>query len=1033
MTGGNGKALHSLLDDTKRRLRNALGWALFGGLGMALLAVLLLSAVLVSLGLGDAGVGIVQLVCSTLAVGGSLTGWVWSRRWTGSEARIASFLDQQATGADLLAALELQRDRGRFGASHSLTDAAVRSILTEAESRGVRRHLAERVAKFRARMTVALTALLFAVCAFGAWAPRTMHQALTALGSVQTWSEPWETVPPEPRLGDVRITYRYPDYAGRPPRRVVSTDGAVKALAGTEVTVEATAEMPLREASLELELGAITEAENTERVAATVDGSHLGATFVLRSAGAYRIRLVDRDGRLYQQRRGRLIRVEADEIPTVELLAPEVSPLELNEGDELQLRFRAKDDFGLTLARLRWRVLGRPTDGTAELLDFGHSTEGARAALVRLADMKLQPGDQVAYSVEVLDSDTVNGPKVGASRTQELRIYSRQDHHRRVLEAHQKALDELVHLLGDHLDEPFTLTAFRPSLTSAREKLQRAGIAQALLHEAEEAAREDPLGRSQIADAFLQTRQGLKRQTRRGQRSLRRAESAALAPSDGAGRRVQAAEARMTRFLEKNAVYLADLLNDQRIIDAEALAKELRDKQQALREALEAYRNAPSEELRAQIAQSIQAMKDQIQALMKEMARLQSSIPTDFVNRDALQQDQASLDDLFDRIENGQLDQAMDELDQLMAQTERMLSQLQDGRQQLQSREYSEVTQRAEEIWQELEDVRMRQEELARRTEAIANETRQRASKRVEGAEAFIEKQLERLRRAETALERGRDRAPLPDADRFDTALQRIQDAKTSLETRDFGATKDVLRQALSLFDVLEREAARRIQQVERFGGFLDGAKDAEAIAEHLENSRPPVQQVLDDLERITPSPDSVLRPEERKTLESFGRQQRQLQGRTEELQRRLEELSEQLPIVGDEVKDTLGQVRQSMGEAAQKLGDSDAPGGLGRERQALEGLRQVREQLQQMGQERYGGGQGQGVPLPFGFGRPRGGGGRDGSGRDMASQERVEIPSPESYEAPAAFREELLEAAKQGTVESFRDAVRRYYEELVK
>jgi len=49
-----------------------------------------------------------------------------------------------------------------------------------------------------------------------------------------------------------------------------------------------------------------------------------------------------------------------------------------------------------------------------------------------------------------------------------------------------------------------------------------------------------------------------------------------------------------------------------------------------------------------------------------------------------------------------------------------------------------------------------------------------------------------------------------------------------------------------------------------------------------------------------------------------------------------------------------------------------------------------------------------------------------------MQSREQVEIPKPEAFEAPTEFREELLEAAKKGTVEAYRDAVRRYYEELV-
>ncbi len=38
-----------------------------------------------------------------------------------------------------------------------------------------------------------------------------------------------------------------------------------------------------------------------------------------------------------------------------------------------------------------------------------------------------------------------------------------------------------------------------------------------------------------------------------------------------------------------------------------------------------------------------------------------------------------------------------------------------------------------------------------------------------------------------------------------------------------------------------------------------------------------------------------------------------------------------------------------------------------------------------------------------------------------------------EQYKAPAEFREDILKAAKQGTPEAYKEAVRQYYEEIVK
>jgi uncharacterized protein YukE len=1021
---GQGSTLEHLIAQSRRRLAETLHIGLVAGLGILLTIVLLISTGLVRVGINDSGVGIVQIALLGAGATAALVGWMWARRtWLARESSVADLLDRR--GSQLRSAMELARDRGQFGSSEGLADAAVRALTADAVARGAAPQFERELRRVQAGVVGGLAGLLVVAVLVGLWAPRSMAQALTALASIQTFDDPWERIPPEPQLSNLRVTYRYPAYVARAPRRMLSADGSVRALPGTEVTLEATTPDRLREASLELQVGDPTAA--AERVAAQVSGTQLQATFVLRREGTYRVRLVTGSGEVKEQRRGRPIRLDVDEVPVVRLLAPDVSPLEVNEHDDLRLRFRAEDDYGLGEATLRWRILGRPREGEVALLDFAGERTGQRAATVSLTELELQPGDRVAYSVEVADSDIILGPKRGASRTQELRVYSQRDHHARVLEAQQKALDELVHLMGDHLEQPFELARVETSLRSARRKVERAATATVLLRDAELASREDPLGRKQVAAAFAQARKGLATRRRASDRSVRRA-SQSPTTATAVGR----AEEKMTGWLEQNTVYLADLLNDQRMIDAEALAQRLREEQQALRDALEAYREAPSEALREQIAASIEDIKARISELMTELAKLQSTIPTDYANPDALQREQMDLDRLLEQVEDGQLDRAMEQLDQMLNQTERMLAQLQDGRSELQSREYSEISQRAEEIWRELEDVTMRQEELARRTEAVADVARERMTQQVDDADAFVQRQLARLDQALARLGEARDRAPAPDAERFDVALQRVNDGKVALEARDFGAAREVLDRATGQLSVLDREAARRIVQVERFGDFVEGAQNAEAVAERLRRARPPLEAVLEDLDALTPRPESVLDSEERQALQEFRQQQDSLRQRARGLEQQLDELGEQLPIVGEEVGETLDEVQQAMGQAAEKLGQSDAPGGLGGERRALEGLRQLQSQLQQMG-EPQAGGSGQGVPLPFGFQPPRGSRGEDGQGRDVRSQERVEIPSPEAYEAPAEFREELLEAAKQGTVEQFKDAVRRYYEELVK
>ena len=127
--------------------------------------------------------------------------------------------------------------------------------------------------------------------------------------------------------------------------------------------------------------------------------------------------------------------------------------------------------------------------------------------------------------------------------------------------------------------------------------------------------------------------------------------------------------------------------------------------------------------------------------------------------------------------------------------------------------------------------------------------------------------------------------------------------------------------------------------------------------------------------------------------------------------------------------KEVLKVVRKEMGKSSGGLQQGDAPGAQGPQRKALESLDKFRQALQKMGEGSSGGGGG--IPLPFMS--PGNGRGNGRGGRGPSSNDKVEIPQPEQYRAPAEFRQEILDAAKEGTVEAYKDAVQRYYEEIIK
>lgn len=1004
---------------------------------------LAVGAMIGALGAGPAAIAFTE--AGILLGGLAFTAFRYGRMYFSSlrtDEGVARLIDEAAKKEGqtlaLLSAVEMSRDRGRYGESESLTDLAVEGATEAASEAGVRRLVTHESRRSLKPRLYGMGATAIACGAIAVVAPKLLMDALRAPTAMDTIEEALRSVPPEPRLGDFRLHYRFPAYANRAPRTVESPSGRIHALPGTEVVIETTARHRVREAALLVSYGGEVE-EDDERVAVEVSGRQLRTTLVIARSGRYRFRVVGEDGELREERRGHEVVLEIDDPPQVELIEPSKSPLEVNERDRLTIEFSAKDDFLLGEAFIAWRVLSTSREGRVRLTS---ATSGQRryrgSAELDLGALPLSPGDRVAYSVEVRDNDTVNGPKAGASETRELRVYSKKAHHAAVLELEEQSLDELVHILGDNLEREFVrvenTAQYLALLDSSNKIVDRALAADDLLKRTVAAIRKDPMGRPQVADAFEQARRELRRHTKRKQqavRSARRAYERHPRPDDRQTKRVSKTQGRMVVSLEKNVVYLADLLNDQRLIDAEALAKELREQQQALRQALEDYKNAPTEEKRALIAESIKAIRGRIQEIMKELGKLKSSIPQDFVNSDALSpsMSQEGMDDLNQMLEQGDLDGAMEALDRMLNQTEKMLSQLQGGREELQSREYSEITETAERLWKNLEEVAEQERKLAKQTEDISKDVLERMRSRLGDPKSFVEKQVKRLEAAQKSLERVRPEKHMPDFDLFEHTERRLEDGKRALQAQDFGAANEVLEKATEHMGQLERDARRRVDNARRYGDVFGIGEESERAERALRRSRPAVEEVLKDIQSLMPSPDSLLSEKEKKRLQRLGQQQAKIEQKTKKIGQDLEKLGQQLPIVGPEVHQMIGDATKSMNEAKQSMGQGDAPSALNQERNALDKLRQLRQELEKMGNEGQGGGGG--VPLPFGQ-APSGGGDGDG-GRDPRSTEKVEIPKPEQYKAPSEFREDILEAAKQGTVEQYKDAVRRYYEELVK
>ncbi|WP_409029126.1 DUF4175 family protein [Gracilimonas sediminicola] len=120
---------------------------------------------------------------------------------------------------------------------------------------------------------------------------------------------------------------------------------------------------------------------------------------------------------------------QADEYPLVELLEPEESIQQVNPT-ELELLYRATDDFGLTSASLNYELrrayVEEPVTGS---LPLNKPQEGALQPYVwDLQPFELKPQDELTFWISATDNDRYNGFKSSNSQKLKLTVPSMVDY-----------------------------------------------------------------------------------------------------------------------------------------------------------------------------------------------------------------------------------------------------------------------------------------------------------------------------------------------------------------------------------------------------------------------------------------------------------------------------------------------------------------------------------------------------------------------------------------------------------------------------
>lgn len=372
-------------------------------------------------------------------------------------------------------------------------------------------------------------------------------------------------------LGSLQVTADYPEYLGLEPEVLPLGGDTLLLPEGTRLLTEGLASGPLGSA-------AWVSAQGRRELA--VAGERFRGEFRATADGQWQLELATaQGGPVAGADAGLAVRIVPDLPPVVEIPSPGLDTL-LAAGEQVPLVVDARDDHGLSRVSLRWRRAAGPE----EERDLDLPAEGPdRVLLGSVLDLAaLEPGDTLRYYAVARD----NSPAGQAGRSREMLVV------RPTREEMREVQREAAGGLGDQLDSLAQASRELERRTEDLAQTQARGEAGARPGE-----RSLSFEESQRAEEVARDQESLLEEAERLREELRQLEEAAAQAgiSDSAfQRRLAEVRAELDRAMSPELRERLEALQEAlRNLDAprtrEAL-RELAEQQQQMREALERSR-----------------------------------------------------------------------------------------------------------------------------------------------------------------------------------------------------------------------------------------------------------------------------------------------------------------------------------------------------------------------------------------------------------------------------------------------------------
>ena len=799
-------------------------------------------------------------------------------------------------------------------------------------------------------------------------------------------------------VGDITLRYLFPAYTGLESKEVPNSDGTIIAPSGTEVQVRARTARAFDAAAIEI--------NGEVPVDVVLEGGRaVSGSLTVEHTSTWRFILFEADKAIaspwYE------LRVEADAPPVV--VISKTGRVQAPVDAPLGIEWAVTDDYGVVRVAMEIEQPDGPEEHIVrEPIEPQLEISGVERATPR--DLGLKAGDVVTLRMVAVDNDRASGGNRGESEPLELIVLGPRGYGRNLTRYHEKLLGLLLDALADFIEESVPPEPTRPGLVrwahNAPERLDpirrvsedqwgstpSTGVDGMLLNDVFEAS----------SRLFRFTLTTFDRDIGAGGQQPVSADIDTFAALHG----------ETIESLETAAFVIDTMLREVGVMELTKMARRVAE---SATQAAEASRDTDD---MSTILSRLDKLERQLGQLRKAAENLSDQALRDFANS-TLDQVGGLMAEIRKAVAEGRLEDARAMMDSLAEQ----LAQFAESLEERQKRGAEEDNELAERFKALMEDLK----EMANQQEALADE--------LAGAQDKFGSGFSERMALWTELDQLADQLEIE----TQSAVQGTRDGRgwrpfTLLRLSELAALGVGIHDSIRGRDV--QGAGLRVAEVgqevlitERFVGRdlmrTDPPTNGAVVNSNLKSSVSLAAKMASLLSQLADAPGQSS-PELEAAAQALSDQQGRLQDWQREVSEEVRTIENAIPTASGKAAASMAGAGVAMERARKYLDDGVALAGEGHQRQASDLVRETENHLQQSMQDQ------QQMQQTMKQMQGEKGGSGEKKNSQSVPQDQPEIPAPELFKTPEAYRKALLEGMSGTVPEEFRSLKKRFYEDLV-